>query len=533
MSLTQFVKLASTKLGQRMALALVLLAAAGPPPARAQLIGAWSFTSGIRYDRTLPSARLEALGGMREAVPDENNEIHLLDFAGNLVGHLDDKPGSHLDAFTGPRGWADRTTPQALDQDFRVFPSGIRVNLVPESREALGGSVEYVVGSGALLVNRTLRQQFPLPVENPLTGSADGSLVTSDLRSPAFTVHYVRELPAGLAAGVEAGYLSENEGRSGGAVYQIDHDASEWSIRGSLAHRAFAHLGPLEDWVVGMSGRSAQTNIDGFSIDDVHNDVFTWDRPSVGASVHLLGRVGPAVKGGLDFRYDSFEGHESVDLNWSPQFALNPTEAPIRLSLASFEEGFRGRGFRTRWQLRPAGARTAWGAGFVARRDEFWQLPAKNVNSFMTAKSERLTEWLATGGGSYFLPAGRGLLAGELAYGWSDRDDRISSPASRVGASRLEAGVGAEFAPALPVVLRAGYRLVFDDGNRDSEAPEDEFTTQRVALGGGWRSEDARLMLDLGIVYDFVEPEGKAVGGGDGLERQDRRALTLQFRTLF
>jgi hypothetical protein len=176
-----------------------------------------------------------------------------------------------------------------------------------------------------------------------------------------------------------------------------------------------------------------------------------------------------------------------------------------------------------------------WGAGFYARQQEYWQIAAPNVNAFVTSKVERLTDWRGTGGGSYYLPRGRGLVAAEVAYGWADRDNRVSVPALRVGASGFEIGGGAELAVALNAVARAGYRLLLDDGNRDRESPESELTTHRLALGAGYRSETARLMLDLGFAYDFVDPDagGGAGAGANAVEGQNRRALTIQVRSVF
>jgi hypothetical protein len=501
-----------------------------PDQARAQLFDAWSFGSGIELG-PLPSARLQGMGGMQVAVPDENNEIHLLDFAGNLAGHLDDKPDDHVDVFTGSRHWSDRTQLRALDQEFKAFPFGTRINMIPSSKYVLGGSVEYIRGTSERLIDPSFRQRFGLPVENFSSGSSDGSLLAGDLRSHAFTGHYVRRLGSKIAAGLELGYSKEDEDRDVVTDYGIDHEAQTWLARGSLAVRVLDSRGPFHNWVAGANGRLTQANIDGRSSDQLHDDTFTWERPGLGFQIHLLGGLWESVKGGLDFRHDSFEGQETVAMNWSAQFPLNPTNQTVRLTRSSFEEGFRNTGISTRWEGRPAGRPVVWGAGFRARQQEFWQLAATNVNSYVTSKAERLTDWRGTAGGSYFLARGRGLVAAEMAYGWVDRDDRIHLPAPRVGASSFELGGGGEFAVSLPLVLRGGYRLFLDDENRDLEDPQREFTTHRLAAGVGYRTPAADVLLDLGFAYDFVDP-----GGGEGanpVEGQDRRVLNLQVRSVF
>jgi len=516
------------------ALALVLALASmpwGSDPAWAQIFDAWSLDSGLEFGPALPSARLQALGGMRVAVPDENNEIHLLDFAGNLAGHLDDKPTGHVDAFVGRRQWFDRTRPSLRDQDVKVSPAGVRVNMIPSSKYALGGSVDYLIGSSERLVTPDFRRRFGLPVENPISGSTDGTLLESDLNSPAITAHYARRLGSKLAAGMEVGLSKENEDRQSITSYEIDHDAKTGLIRASVAVRVLEARGPFRHWVAGANGRLSRTDVKGISADQLHDDVFDWERPAVGYQLHLLGNAWESVKGGVDFRYDSFEGQETVKMNWSAQFPLNPTLRTIRIERSSFSEGFRSSAFRTRWEGRLSGRPMVWGAAFEARQQEFWQFTAQNVNSFVTSKSERLTDWRGTAGSTYFLPRGRGLFAAELAYGWADRDNRISRPVVRVGASSLELGGGAEIAVALPLVLRAGYRLLLDDANRDRDDPEREFSTHRLAAGAGYRSSSGQVLVDLGFGYDFVDPG--AGGAADPVEGQDRKAFNLQVRSMF
>ncbi len=258
---------------------------------------------------------------------------------------------------------------------------------------------------------------------------------------------------------------------------------------------------------------------------------FTWDRPQVGFDLHGTGQLFDYITGGILYRYHSFDGQEEMHLNWSSQFALNPTNQTIETQLSSFEEGFRGSRFETRWEGRPPELPAVFGLGFEIEQTEYWLNPFQNANGFSTAKNERHTGWRLTGGGSYYLPEARGLLAGEMAFGLEDQDDRVSSPAVRVGESAFELGVGGEYAVVEAVVGRAGYRLILADEDRDREGAFQELTTQRVALGGGLRAPNGRIFIDAAFQYDFVDRGEEE--GGPVFDDEDRSNFTVQVRTIF
>ena len=518
----------------------LLAALAGPwllplaRPAASQILEPWSLGTGVDPSSGVPKARLESMGGMREAVPDENNEINLLDFAGNLVGHLDDKPTHHMDAWGGWRGWVDRTTPEAPDQDYRLYPFGFLGNALPNDRYAIGGSMNVMNGGGERTVTDEFARLFGLPIVNPEAGSNEGQSLTADLVAAVYDIHYARRLTDRISFGLLGAYRSQDEERVMAATYDLDNDAHTWAAKGSLAGRLFTKAGPFEDWVLGVNAGLGDTRIDGISADDLHTDEYTWERNPWGMNVHLLGNVAGWAKGGLDFRYGSFEGQESASYNWSPQYALNPTSETILETRTVHEEGFRDQEFRTRWEVKPPDLPASFGFGFNAGQSEYWLLPGTNVNSFVTARSQQVTVWETAGGGTYFLPRGRGLLAGEFVWGWSDRDERISPPTERIGASSFEVGGGGEYAIAVPIVARAGYRYIRDDENRDLDDPVGESSAHRLAFGAGYRTPSGAIALDLAFSYDWVSSDAEEPGvASEVVEDKDRKLLTLQLRSLF
>jgi hypothetical protein len=422
----------------------------------------------------------------------------------------------------------DQTTLEALDNDVRMFPTGMVANAILGPKHAVGGLIDVSFGQAERLVEEDFVRGFQLPVENQATGSNLATLIETDLSSQSLAVHYARRIGERLVVGFQGGRVGESEKRSTLALYRIDHDVTTWSFKSSLAARLPSSLGPLGNWVVGANWRSAETDIKGTSADDLHQDIYDWDRPRIGVDVHLLGDVGEYVKGGLDFRYDSFEGQEVASYNWSGQFQLNPINDTVRLARSTFEEGFRSGEFETRWEVRPPGGTRVWGLGFEARQVEYWVLPETNVNSFQDFTNDRLTEWRGTVGMSHYLPRGKGLIAGEVAYGWADRDDLTGRFARTDKEATVELGVGAEYAFVMPLAARAGYRLILEDGDRDRNDDESESVVHRAAIGAGWRTPDGRILLDLGFSYDFIDPEAKEI-----LQDGNRQTLTLQVRSLF
>jgi opacity protein-like surface antigen len=392
----------------------------------------------------------------------------------------------------------------------------------------------YTSSSAERLVTNEFLRTFGLPVVNPESGSNLDSEIGSQMSGGDFAIHYARRLADRFAFGLLGGYSLQEEQQTSPNVYRTDHNSHVWSAKGSLAGRLFEEAGPFQNWSLGANGLLASTRIDGLSADDVHTDDYAWDRNNVGFNVHLLGQMLRWIKGGLDFRYGSFEGLESAQYNWSPQFSLNPTNETILLERSVFDEGFRSKSFLTRWEGQPPGIPASFGLGFRAGQNEYWVLPGTNVNSFVTARNQRITDWELSGGGSYFLPKGRGLLAGEMAWGFLDRDESITPPTQRVGASMWALGVGGEYAVTLPIVARAGYRLTLEDQNRDKANPEGEFTAHRLALGAGYRTPSAKVLIDFAFNYEWKSSGAEKAGAADEVvEDQDRKSVTLQLRTLF
>jgi hypothetical protein len=508
---------------------IALVIAAGP--AAAQLIDNWSIGSGVRAFDDLPSARLDGFGGMRVAVADENNQIHLFDFAGNVTGLLSDKPGSHIDFHTGTREWKDLTTVDLGDEHFRSLPTFIRVNLSPRRGTVFGGTAGLVDADAALLVTPGLRDVYQLPLEDAPDARIENDVFDAGLQSPAFSAHYARRLAERLALGFQWAYRHESEKKGTTSLYKIEHVASTHELQIGLAYdllQVGRGAGPVTGLVLGATGHASRTQIDGTSKDALHNDSLDWERPGIGASVHAIADLAGGMKAGLDFRYGSFEGQETVSMNWSPLFFLNPTEQPIELQRATFEEGRRFKGMLARWEMRPEGRPLMLGAAFEAYQDEYWQLPETTVESYVEGKILRETAWEAVGGASWLLPEGRGLVAGELAYGLADLDQAISRPTVTMPTAALEMGVGAEYYPFLRIGLRGGYRRLTFDGDRDSDAAGLETTTDRMAVGTTFRTPDGIWQIDAGFNYDWVSEDTDDPAVEDGT----RSRFTLQVRWL-
>lgn len=496
----------------------------------AQLLDAWSLDSGVDATPPMAQARLDGMGGMRESVPDENNEINLLDFGRNVTGELDDKPTSHVDAYSGPRRWYDQSTPADPDEDFRTFPFFFKYNALPSPNDALGGEIFVESSTGERLITPDFRHRFRLPIENPAAGSNDGTLLIADLSRQVLAAHYAHRFRDWLSAGVRASYGHEEEDRDRTNLYLINHEVDNWALDMSLAGTVVKEAGPLRNLVLGTNVQLIQTAIDGLSKDDLHVDEFTWERPTWGLDIHALGDVYDWIHGGLNIRYKSFDGQEEMDQNWSAQFPLNPTQVTITQHLSSMEEGSRQSQLETRVEARPPDLPATFGLGFEMGQSEYWLNPFQNINSFQSAKNERLTAWRLTGGGSYHLDQGMGLLAAEMSYGLEDLDDRVTVPTVRTGSSLFELGLGGEYTVTETLVGRAGYRLFLEDEDRDHEGESQELTTQRFALGGGFRIPNGRVFIDAAFQYDFVD---RGEEPGQEFDDEDRSNFTLQVRSLF
>jgi hypothetical protein len=187
-------------------------------------------------------------------------------------------------------------------------------------------------------------------------------------------------------------------------LYLIDHDASTWFLQASLAAKIPYTVWQFRNWVAGANWRPATTAIDGLSEDDRHRDIYTWERPSTGLDLHLLGEIGEEWKGGLVFVTTPSVRRRSLQL--VGLFQTNRTE---RRSSSYAAPSPRAALLRVRDPLglmRPA-TRCDPGPRLQAHRRSTGSSRA-NVNSYSrprrsphrVARDGRDTHYLAEGGGS-------------------------------------------------------------------------------------------------------------------------------------
>jgi opacity protein-like surface antigen len=447
------------------------------------------------------------MGDMQVAVPDENNEINLHDFTANLTGHLSDKLSHHIDGLASSHRWTDLTTVELGDQTYDALPVRFFFNLIPQPGQAFGGGVGYMEGTSDRLVTSNLRRVFILPLEDDIGAPTEDVIFESKLRMPAFSAHYTRRFGDRIAGGLQWRYNYQRERKTTPNVYMIEHKANTHRVKASLAYDVVQPRGDggLRSLVIGANGEIGETWITGTSEDDLHRDEYEWNRPGWTGTVHAFSELAGDVKVGLDFRYSSFEGQETASYNWSPQFAYNPTGFTMIYERSVFEEGRRFRELALRVEEAPRSAPYYLGFAFRALQDQYWQTPHLNVNSYVRAKNLQETTWQALGGGSYFLPRGRGTVAGEISYGFTDLDDRISAPTRRVPTSTLELGGGAEYFVTMRVGLRGGYRRIHFDGYRGLDDSSYDRNTNRYTVGAAFRTPDGRWQVDAGYRYDQTD----------------------------
>jgi hypothetical protein len=316
------------------------------------------------------------------------------------------------------------------------------------------------------------------------------------------------------------------------SLYKIDHDRGGVFLEGGVGFDVVppgTSSGLLRSLVVGARAEVDLNTIDGFSDSEIHNDTYDWERPAWNGSIQAIGDLGASQKLGLDFRYASVDGKEDARINWSTQFFLNPTGRTLKFDRASTREGGRAQEAVARWEMRPKTMPWSFAGSFAVGQTEYWQTPELNFNSFVTAKNLRDTSWEAIGGAAYALPRGRGVVAGELAYGFTDIDNRVSRPTTTVPEALLQMGVGGEYFPYLSFGVRAGYRYLHRDGNRDLDDATLDETTHRGALGIGYRLPDSSVIFDAAVTYERTREDEPPVAD---LGKRTESTFTIQARWL-
>jgi hypothetical protein len=416
------------------------------------------------------SVRLEGMGRLELVVEDENNELNLLDYGGNLVGIIFDKDHWSVESWSR---FNDRLVDpgETTRRSLAYGNAGLDIVYRKAGQRAIGGSMLW----------RRLRVSRPF-----------GD--TYEARGPTGRVFYSERPFSAIAAAVSLGNRSESEDRTSDDVFNLRHKQSR--LEGQLAVAML--FGDLQ---LGGTWNFQRGEIEGKSRDPAafHTDIFAWHRPIDTFGGQAIYKFSESIQGGAFIQRQSFDGGESVEISWSDRFPDNGSQENFQLETTSFAEEEERTSFGTRWLVK---TRQGWNLGASVTGFSGSSVVREGLNFKGTRRSQDIErDWIRLGAG-----AGGGFLSDRVRLGIEgylqrgDETDRGLREMSDRSWEEYSLRVGAELFWSQDLVVRGG--LIAQEQDLDVDLPATRqrgflytFGASFVPRGGLWQL-DGSLNVD-------------------------------------
>ncbi|MBD3237265.1 MAG: hypothetical protein GF330_11210 [Candidatus Eisenbacteria bacterium] len=441
-----------------------------------------------------PSVRLMGLGSPGLAVVDEETELNLHDFAGNVAGILDDSDRWLIESWAGNH--IRQSESRLFDSEQRYGHSGLHVTYRSETR-ALGAEINWTYFEADRMPGDWARVRGPL-----ISGILNQRI-------------------GALRLGMMLGQESENEDRHSSNFFSIRHTQDRW------IGRLGAGL-PVAGFVLGGEWRFESGEVVGRSVDPLrfHEDTYTWTRPANRYILALLLPRRGALEGGLRAGLMDRVGGERVVVSWSDDSPQNPSQEDFTDEAVTFREEESALEIATKWRLH-LGPHSILGASADYQDREHDVNAGVNYQGSEEQgfrSDERLSAAL---GFSQLLLDDRILLAVDGRVSQTDWVAADALARSEATARNLLVGMGLEFFARSDLALRAGAGAGSQD--RDVDAPLTMRTLRTISAGLSWMPRGGLVQLSGAVRFTRWEPaEEEAVD----LESEEETSFALGLRLL-
>jgi hypothetical protein len=461
---------------------------------------------GQELSESRPSRRLDAMGGLYLVVPDENNELNLSDFGGNLAGVISDRRGWSVESWLGRNNGfvEDNTTfhgEGVRQRDrFDLERGGLDVVYRHEAQRALGMTLLWQGYDARLSYGPNSRVSGP-----------DSRFFCSQLFGP-------------LAAAIGVTTASDKEDLVASDIFAIRHTSQTRRLTVAAAW----DLGGMS---VGAQVDADRVRIEGQSADvsGFHRDEFDWRRPATRVRLTLVRPEGPSpLAFGLNLGRLQREGTEDATISWSDRLPANPSRVNFSARLPSFtekEDVWDAEG-RASWRL---ASNLRLGANGLYRKFDsvVKESPNSNFPGSRRQEDSKLTSWHLGAG------LGTGLRGGRLHAGLEGAVDggKLESQRPRQSLEQktrtYQARLGAEYFVSSDFAIRGGYQK----GSRDYAVgePASLGLSNGLTLGFGYVPRGGLVAIDT---YFRVWRENPDVAGTDDRHSQ-HRDLGISARFLY
>lgn len=511
------------------AIAVVILPAAAP----AQVAEAWLHHTRISSDPRPFSSRLEAMGSLSLAVEEDETKINAYDYSGNPARLFADTDSSSIQQYA--RYDEAKSQYFGKSQSAQQDGYGARVAVRQGNQWALEIEALYRKFESSqhdlfpAPDNGRFIREFDLPYPGDILGPSGDRAIGASIEAPMMLAAYSRPLfMKGLSVGLRLGYSYQSESRRVRTEYDLGHDLNSGQMEGGAIYdmdwgRMRASVGANVGW--------SSDKVTGTSEGPLNTDKYYWSRPLFWWSGQSEVRYGDWLRGIVDYRYHSYDGEIVAQVNWAPQFYLNPLPSEyqeynvFKQKWSALLSGLRRNEFGTRWLGDVKGTPLHVGAEWRYRQEHEWFRPNIYVMTIGRELDVQRTGYTVGGALSADLPNRRGLVAVETHYG---RDHRLDYTYAlpEIATEQLTYNFGAEYRAVSWLPLRAGLVSLRADPDRGDAEPPVRGTRLTAGLGYEW----AWLGMHIDVAYAHEHwgspPEG---GASEELRTGDNVSMVARF----
>jgi hypothetical protein len=461
---------------------LFLAALAPGGGAYGQAIDWMADVDGILLERGPASTRLNGMGGLLLAIPDEGRELNLYDYGRNLAGSLWDGDASRAELWY-------RTDNAVVDlRDEQSVRTRTRTELI----EA-GSTFFWRVNPRRLLGAGLADERLGDRVER-----GDRSLV----RNPTWSAFGVQQFGR-FALGGRIGVARDEQSLKTADVFGIEHSSTGTRYVGAVAY----DRDPL---LVGLQIERQVNTIDGASHDEsrFHEDEMTWKRPVGIYSGAVVWHPLEVVTGAFRGEVRRIDAREEARISWSDRMPDNPGRANLLLKVGTFEEEVRRSAFGSRWEVNPVEL-LRLGAEWESGQLRQTVTEGENFKGSRRGEDSK-TNWTRLGAGAGYVLAGGKVQVG--ADGWYYRktdEESLIGGKSKITGRTVELRTGAEWFVLDALALRAGFSRTAADA--DVDQPRTLLVGNGFALGIGYLPRGGLYQIDAAIQHGALDPDYQGV----------------------
>lgn len=481
----------------------VLLLAAGA--ASGQYIEHYANVQDLPLPGARPSVRLMGMGHLSLTIADENNEISLSDFGGNLAGLATDRDGWSVEA------WGGRSVQV---NDYAAVQQGSPVRQRSRFEGELGGldAVWHKGGVRAMgLASAWLGRD---------TSFRYGP--DSRTRGPNFQ-GFLNEVRGPLSLAVGLLRWNDNEDVVSDDIFAIRHFSTTWTT-------SFAAGLLLSGWQLGGQVDLDRVDIRGRSRDHsgFHQDDFVWHRPTQRYRLNLIRPQGDKLAFGVNLGAVRRDGREEATISWSDRFPYNPSRTTFRVEIPTFEEEERvlSAGARGIYKLSSV-LNLGFGGSYHTLDTRVTESPQSNFHGSRAEEDSEESGWRVGGGISSVLLNQRLRLGAEAFALQSTFNVKRARSETESDSRGYQINCGGELLLPSRWAVRGGFaRTSLDE---DVDQPLSLYVGNAFTAGIGYVPKGGIVSIDAALRVMRERPDFE--GGAD--RERDGHEIAISARFLF